>query len=192
MNQVRYHLPITGVLNLLSVVDWDGIFRNDDIDIIANTITNTILDAANKTILNRYITVKKDNPPWITTKIKKYIRRKNRIHKKAKKTTTIGQWEKFRKIRNKCNKLILNAKQSYFDQMSEKINKETNGSKHWWNLVKSLLHSDSGGDRSIPPLQVENDMIQDDNKKAELFNDYLCKQTDLMILKLLCLILLIY
>jgi hypothetical protein len=112
LNQVRYHLPITGVLNhptivnasfkrkiflydkadyesyrnLLSVVDWDGIFRNDDIDIITNTITNTILDAANKTIPNRYIKVKKDNPPWITTKIKKYIRRKNRIHKKAKKT----------------------------------------------------------------------------------------------------------
>ena len=57
--------------NLLSVVDWDGIFRNDDIDIITNTIPNTILDAANKTIPNRYITVKKDNPPWITTKIKK-------------------------------------------------------------------------------------------------------------------------
>jgi hypothetical protein len=61
-----YHLPITGVLNhptivnasfkrkiflydkgdyesyrnILSVVDWDGIFRNDDIDIITNTITN--------------------------------------------------------------------------------------------------------------------------------------------------------
>ena len=62
LNQVRYHLPIAGVLNhptivnasfkrkiflydkgdyesyrnLLSVVDWDGIFRNDDIDIITN------------------------------------------------------------------------------------------------------------------------------------------------------------
>jgi hypothetical protein len=144
LNQVRYHLPITGVLNhptivnasfkrktflydkgeyesyrnLLSDVDWDGIFRNDDIDIITNTITNTILDATNKTIPNRYITVKKDNPPWITTKLKKYIRRKNRIHKKEKKTNTIGQWGKFRKIRNKCNKLILNAKQSYFDKIS--------------------------------------------------------------------------
>ena len=42
---------------------------------------------------------------------------------------------KFRKIRNKCNKLILNAKQSYFDKISEKINTETNGSKNWWNLV---------------------------------------------------------
>jgi hypothetical protein len=41
--------------NILSVVDWDGIFRNDDIDIITNTITNTILDAANKTIPNKYI-----------------------------------------------------------------------------------------------------------------------------------------
>ena len=64
-------------------------------------------------------------------------------------------------------------------KISEKINTETNGSKNWWKLVKSLLHSDSGGDRSIPPLQVENDMIQDDNKKAELFNDYFCKQADL-------------
>jgi hypothetical protein len=44
---------------------------------------------------------------------------------------------------------------------------ETNGSKNWWNLVKSLLHSDSGGDRSI--LQVENDMIQDDKKKICVF-----------------------
>jgi hypothetical protein len=62
-------------------------------------------------------------------------------------------------------------KQSYFDKISEKINTESNGSYNWWNLVKSLLHGDSGGDRSIPPLQVENDMIQDDNKKAELFNE---------------------
>jgi hypothetical protein len=53
------------------------------------------------------------------------------------------------------------------------INMETNGSKNWWNLVKSLLHSDSGGDRSIPPLQVENDMIQDDNKKVELLLRFL-------------------
>jgi hypothetical protein len=47
--------------------------------------------------------------------------------------------------------------------VSSIFNTETNGSKNWWKLVKSLLHSDSGGDRSIPPLQVENDMIQDVN-----------------------------
>jgi hypothetical protein len=41
-------------------------------------------------------------------RIKNYIRRKNGIHKKAKKTNTIGLWENIRKIRNKCNTLILN------------------------------------------------------------------------------------
>ena len=133
MNQVRYHLPITGVLshptivnasfkrkiflydkgdyesyrNLLSVVDWDEIFRNDDIDITTYAITNTILDAANKTSPNRYIAVKKDNPPWITTKIKKvHTSLKSNSQKKTKKTNTIAQWEKFLRIRNKCNKHI--------------------------------------------------------------------------------------
>ena len=37
---------------------------------------------------------------------------------------------KFLKIRNKCNKLVLNAKQSYFDKISEKINTKTNGRKN--------------------------------------------------------------
>ena len=86
-------------------------------------------------------------------KNKKYIRRKNLFHKKAKKTNTIGQWKIFRKIRNN---LMLNASNHILIKCLKKINTETNGSKNWWNLVKSLLHSDSGGDQSIPPLQVEN------------------------------------
>ena len=53
------------------VVGFTTTYSNGGYDIITNTIANTILDAANKAIPNRYITVKKDNPPWITTKIKK-------------------------------------------------------------------------------------------------------------------------
>jgi hypothetical protein len=34
---------------------------------------------------NRIITVWKDNPPWLTTEIKKKYRKKNRQHKRAKK-----------------------------------------------------------------------------------------------------------
>jgi hypothetical protein len=38
----------------------------------------------------------------------------------------------------------MKCKQSYFDKIFEKINTETNGSKNWWNLVKSLLHLKTG------------------------------------------------
>jgi hypothetical protein len=58
-------------------------------------ITNTILNIADNTIPNRFITVHKDSRPWITTSIKKFIRRKNIIHKKAKHTNSINHWEKY-------------------------------------------------------------------------------------------------
>ena len=57
-----------------------------DIDSIACSIRQTITDIANDTIPNRIISIRKDNLPWLTTAIKKQIRRKKRIHKRAKQT----------------------------------------------------------------------------------------------------------
>jgi hypothetical protein len=96
------------------------------------------VNIADNTIPNRFITVQKDSRPWITTSIKKFIRRKNRIHNKAKHTNSINHWEKYRITRNKCNNLIRMAKNDYFSTISEKI-VESSGSKNWWNLVKRLL-----------------------------------------------------
>ena len=69
-------------------------FGHNDVDTIVDIITNTILNIADNTIPNRFITVQKDSRPWITTSIKKFIRRKNRIHKKAKHTNSINYWGK--------------------------------------------------------------------------------------------------
>ena len=113
LNLTRYHLPIIGVLNhsnrpsppfrrkiflydrgdyesyrsKLSETDWDTIFTRDgnDIDAVTSSITSRILEIADETIPHRYIYVRKGDPPWITTAMRKLIRRKNRIHKKAKK-----------------------------------------------------------------------------------------------------------
>ena len=49
-----------------------------DIDSIACSIRQTITDIANNTIPNRIISIRKDNPPWLTTAIKKQIRRKKK------------------------------------------------------------------------------------------------------------------
>ena len=59
-------------------------FGHDEVHTIVDIIANTILNTADNTIPNRLITVRKDSRPWITTSIKKFIRRKNRIHKKNK------------------------------------------------------------------------------------------------------------
>jgi hypothetical protein len=127
----RYHMPTIGVLNhpikshisykrkmcmfdrdefesyrqQFSLVDWDSLLVSDDIDISTSNITRALIDAANTNIPNRVITVKKDNPQWLTSSIKCGIRRKNRLHKRAKRSNLPGHWERFRIDRNKCNKI---------------------------------------------------------------------------------------
>jgi hypothetical protein len=100
-------------------------------DSITCSITQTITDIANDTIPNIIISIRKDNPPWLTTAMKKQIRRKKRIHKRAKQTNLEGYWLTFRKARNICNKLILNGKTKYYSSISEKNHTETTGSKNW-------------------------------------------------------------
>ena len=46
-------------------------FTGHDIDSITCRIRQTITDIANDTIPNRIISIRKDNPPWLTTAIKK-------------------------------------------------------------------------------------------------------------------------
>ena len=41
------------------------------------------------------------------------------------------------------------------------------------------MNYDSTDSRSIPPLQVDGDLISDNNKKANIFNDFFCSQSDL-------------
>jgi hypothetical protein len=100
LDQTRYHMPTIGVLNhpikshssyKRKVVMFDGgdfesyrqqlslvdsLLVNDDIDISTSNITRALIDAANTNIPNRVITVRKDNPPWLTSSIKRVIRRK--------------------------------------------------------------------------------------------------------------------
>ena len=196
LDQTRYHLPVTGILNQpynstesfkrkiylfdrgdydmyrqkLLEVDWDGLVSGDDIDVMVTNFANEISKAADIAIPNRCIIVRKSTPPWLTCRIKRCIRRKNRLHKRAKKSNLPGHWATFRIARNKCNNLIANAKNKYFADMSEKICSETMGSKGWWNLVKNLVGNSEN--RCIPPIESEGRLVFDDTEKAELFNNF--------------------
>jgi hypothetical protein len=102
LEQVRYHLPVIGLLHhsskpstsykrkiflydigdfdsyrqQLTHVDWEILSGDNDVDTIVDIIANTILNIVDNTIPNRFITVQKVSRPWITTSIKKFIRRK--------------------------------------------------------------------------------------------------------------------
>jgi hypothetical protein len=57
MGYLRESNPIK--MNQLTDVDWETLLGHDDVDTIVDIITNTILNIADNTIPNRFITVQK-------------------------------------------------------------------------------------------------------------------------------------
>jgi hypothetical protein len=86
-----------------------------------------------------------------------------------KKNELADEWAKFRRTRNRCNKLVINSKNYYFTKLSSKIASESRGSKQYWNIIKSLMNYDSTDSRYIPPLQVDGDLICDNKEKNQDF-----------------------
>ena len=70
--------------NKTASFDWDYI-KNNDINIYANNMNTTVTAIAKECIPKRCIIINPSEPPWITTDIKRNIRKRKRAYKKVKK-----------------------------------------------------------------------------------------------------------
>ena len=87
----------------VSSVDWTVLY-DDNIDTYSENVTSEILELAKECISNRNITIHPSDPPWITSELKRYIRKRKRSYHKAKRTRTEIDLSKFKKLRNKTVK----------------------------------------------------------------------------------------
>ena len=203
-DQIRYHCPVIGFINYpktptkpfkrkiwlyehadyeklrqnLFNVNWDSLFLTDDIELITNDITNAILSAAESSIPSKIVNIRKGGPKWLSCNIRKMIRQKNRIHRKAKHFNNPMHWNKFRKIRNEVTSLVRNAKEKYNNDLIKKITNMNSSCKNWWNIVKQISGI-KGSDMSIPPILHNDNLIFDDIERANLFNIYFSKQSEI-------------
>ena len=149
---VRYHCPVFCVLNFskpltssyqrkiflydrgnyhdfsteLTNTDWQTL-KDNNVDKYAENITERIIALANKHIPNKLITVRKSDPPWLTTNIKKLLRKKKRLYDKYKKSNNINHFEVYKHFRNKVTREIRKSKQI----VNEQINRKINPFKYW-------------------------------------------------------------
>ena len=86
-----------------SVFDWNTL-RDDDIDVYASNIESKIISLSRECIPNKNIKVRPFEPPWLTTFLKRKIRKRKRSYKKSK------IWSKFRELRNEVNDLVRSSK----------------------------------------------------------------------------------
>ena len=83
---------------------------SDNVNIINEVINLEFSSAMNTYIPKKIMRVRPRDKPWRNSEIKCKIRKRNRVHKKAKFRNLASDWESFRKIRNEIIDIIREAK----------------------------------------------------------------------------------
>ena len=199
---IRYHCPIVTVLkfsnppskcfkrtifkydqgdyhayrNLLRNYDWSFICQSANLDSIVSSFTQVILRAAQEYVPHKVITVRPGQIPWLYSSVRKLIRQRKRLHKRAKKLNTFDAWAAFRIKRNETVKAIRKAKSDYLNNVCSSLNNPSCDSKTWYKLAKQIFYKSKNSD-CIPTLIYETHSASTDYEKAELLNNYFCKQS---------------
>ena len=120
--------------------------------------------------MSQFIPQKTSRPkfklPWINPNIKREMRKKDRLHKKAIQSKKSQHWRVFKCQRNYVTKLV---KVSHNHYLNEIIGGSlTENPKKFWSYVKNSKSENVG----IPPLKLGNSVSITDKDKAETLNSY--------------------
>ena len=164
----------------LNNMQWEDLLINLDVNDMVSKWTELFLASARKFTPTKVIKVRPGEPQWLTTYIKRLIRKRNRLYKKAKKNNNPVHWEKYRRIRNNVVSNLRKSKQKYYSSLAEKVNSsDHNNSKLWWKIVKQFLQDQKALSSEFPPIKEGDNLATGDADKAELFNDFFAKQCSL-------------
>ena len=158
----------------LDNTDWNSL-KNDDMDTYTNNITEHITKLANKHIPNKEIKVRKSDPSWLTTNIKRLMRKRKRLYNKYKKSKTNTDFEAYKNAQNKVTFEIRKSKKNQLDKLTEKLKSNTLNQKHWWRTLKHFITPEQPS--TFPPLCKDDMVYTNENEKANILNQFFTEQT---------------
>ena len=146
-----------------------------DVNKHALKLSNYITSIAMECIPNRLTRIRPGEPYWISSDIKRLIRKHKRAYRKAKRSGLQHHWNRFKELRNKVINLVRKAKESHKDGIANKLKSESLSSKDWWRTLKSVISPNSK--QYLPSLEHNGISITEDTDKANVLNDFFRDQT---------------
>ena len=114
----------------------------------------------------------------MTPKLRTLIRKRDRLHTKAKRVNNQDTWTKYRDLRNKVISEIRDAKEAEETRSAAYIRDNANGNpKIWWRIVKEFYKGNASTKNLGQPLLVNGNLIESDSEKANALNDFFVEQT---------------
>ena len=113
------------------------------------------------------------NLPWLTSPIKRLIKKKHRLYRKAKKENKPEDWKNFRDQRTFVQKAMKKAHYTYLNNIFSE-----EGNKGMWRYIKNKKNSSS----SVGTLHSNGRTGIDPTEKADMLNSVCvslyCRRTD--------------
>ena len=103
--------------------------------------------------------------PWMTTRVKRLCRKKQRIFNKAKRTKKEQHWTQYRQLKKTTEKALKTARWDYINNILQTSLDEGN-TKPFWRHIYSQRMERSG----VAPLKEKGTLFSGSQDKAEILN----------------------
>ena len=155
--------------------DWTRILDND-IDTATTQFICTLHEAAISSIPTTIRKHKSNQKPWVTTELRKNIRRRDRLFKLAKHKPTEYNWNRWRFQRNLVTSINRRLKHEHMHRLVQKLITHKRDPYKYHQTLRNITGRQR--DDTIPPLaRPDGDIVTDDFDKATLLNDYFASQS---------------
>ena len=168
---------IGALVETLRQTDWRAI-TDLDVDEATELFTTTLLDAAKQCIPCKSVRLKRDKP-WVTSELRKNMKKRDRLFKIARDRQTEYHWARWRAQRNIVTSLNRRLKHENLKNKVAVLLENKADPYKYHTILKNItgLRRQHG----IPPLVLGDDILSNDSEKAEAFNAYFCTQTDIQL-----------
>lgn len=148
------HLDVELLVSEARASDWGSIRRCVSVDEKVEILTNIITSLFEKHIPLKTSRVRRPPAPWFTPEIKRLMKSRDRSHAKFRRSLSREHWNKYRSLRNQCNRLCRDSRRK---DIAENVGEGQSAST--WQYLKSLEISDSGADESLNTLPIDLDVL---------------------------------
>ena len=150
----------------LSSTNWHSLFLGLNASEMSLVFTDVLLNIFSRHISNKIITCNDKDAPWITPQVKSTIRRNSGVYRKwVQRGRVPGERDKVREVQNSTNKLINEAKRTYYENLGNKLSDPDTGPKYFWTAFKRI--SNKKKQTNIPPIFENNCYVTNFQQKAQ-------------------------
>ena len=133
-----------------------------------HTFSTNLRNTLDKHAPLKHKLVRANNAPFMNTAIRKQIMLRSTAKNKFNKCKTPDNWNKYKRIRNSCVKLIRKTKRNYFKNIDINF---VSDNKRFWQTIRPAFTNKIKAQNKIILVEDEN-IISSSKVIAETMNDY--------------------